>query len=73
MEYIKSKSKLGIGLIIMCVGFILTIYILRSGNFKILRASALELRIREILEYNFKVRVCGFLRYGALDSESEND
>lgn len=56
VEYIKSKSKVGIGLAVLCVGFIFAIYILRSGNFKIFRASALELRLREILEYKFKVR-----------------
>lgn len=56
IEYIKSKSKIGIGLAVLGVGFILAVYILRSGNFKILRASELELRLREILEYTWKVR-----------------
>ena len=56
LSYIKKKSKLGIAFVVALIGFIFAIYILRSGNFKILRASAFELRVREILEYVWKVR-----------------
>lgn len=56
VDYIKKKSKFAIALTLIGAFLIIAVYILRSGNFKILGAGIIELRIREFLEYNLGVR-----------------
>ena len=54
--YIKSKSKKALLLNAAVFLLVVGIYILRSGNFKILGASKLELRLREMLESAVGIR-----------------
>ena len=55
-EYIKSKSAISIIVSVVIMAFVFALYILRSGNFAILKASRLELKIREALEYGMGIR-----------------
>ena len=56
IRYIKSKNKTSIAITSVLFFLVVAVYLLRSGNFRVLGASRIELKFREVLENTMGIR-----------------